>query len=114
MALKREMVEATLDGIESVSVVARRYDVNANQLFRWRSQYRQGLLADEGEAAALLPITVVPPTQPSGSATPARHVIAESPDTGRLEVSFARGQRLVVTGTVCALTLRTVLEVLSR
>ncbi len=27
-----------------MSVVARRHDVNANQLFRWRKQYHEGLL----------------------------------------------------------------------
>ena len=32
--LKRQMVEATLDGNDSVSVVARRYNINANQLFK--------------------------------------------------------------------------------
>ena len=46
------MVEATLEGTESVSVIARRSDVNANQLFRWRSQYRQGLLVDDAKAPA--------------------------------------------------------------
>jgi len=33
--LKREIVEAALAPGASVSVVARRYDVNANQVFGW-------------------------------------------------------------------------------
>jgi transposase len=113
-ALKRQMVEATLAGGESVSVVARRYDVNANQLFRWRNEYRQGLLADQGEAACLLPVTVLatPQRPPTVTATPG--VGAASTETGCLEVTFCGGHRLVVTGKVCAQALRVVLEALSR
>ncbi len=35
-ALKREIVAATFEPGASVSVVARQYDVNANQVFMWR------------------------------------------------------------------------------
>jgi transposase-like protein len=38
------MVAETL--APGVSVVARRHDVNANQLFRWRREWREGLLGD--------------------------------------------------------------------
>src|SRR5438309_2837233 len=37
-ALKRQMVAETLEPGASVSIVARRHDVNSNQLFRWRRQ----------------------------------------------------------------------------
>jgi transposase len=37
-ALKREIVAASLAPGASVSVVARRYDVNANQVFSWRKR----------------------------------------------------------------------------
>ena len=39
-ALKREIVAATLVPGASVSVVARQYDVNPNQVFGWRRRYR--------------------------------------------------------------------------
>ena len=42
--LKRQMVEETLAPGASVARVARAHGVNANQLFGWRRQYRQGLL----------------------------------------------------------------------
>jgi transposase len=37
-ALKRQMVAETQVPGASVSIVARRHDVNSNQLFRWRRQ----------------------------------------------------------------------------
>jgi transposase-like protein len=39
-ALKREIVAASIAPGASVSVVARQYDVNANQVFSWRRRYR--------------------------------------------------------------------------
>ena len=47
MAEKRRIVEETLEPEASVARVARAHGVNANQVFHWRRQYRQGLL-DEG------------------------------------------------------------------
>src|SRR5436853_7120551 len=55
--LKREIVAASLEPGASVSLVARRYDVNTNQLFSWRRLHRKGLLGST--AAALVPVTVV-------------------------------------------------------
>jgi transposase len=39
---RREIVEETLVPGVSVSRVARRHDVNANQVFYWRKLYREG------------------------------------------------------------------------
>src|SRR5438874_9865265 len=52
--LKREIVAASFEPGTSVSLVARRYDLNTNQLFSWRKIYRDGLLA----GPALVPVTV--------------------------------------------------------
>ena len=38
-ALKRQLVAETLEPGASVSIVARRHDVNANQLFGWRQRF---------------------------------------------------------------------------
>jgi hypothetical protein len=51
-------VAATLLPGSSVSRVARRYDVNANQVFAWRRRYRDG--AAEPAELRLLPVTVTP------------------------------------------------------
>src|ERR1700682_4758441 len=62
-ALKRQIVAATLVPGASVSVVARQYDVNANQVFSWRKRYRDepSALAG-GSAPQLIPVTVTAET----------------------------------------------------
>ena len=54
---RREIVEETLLPGTSVSRVARRHDVNANQVFYWRKLYREGRLGGR-TAAPLLPVKV--------------------------------------------------------
>ena len=63
--LKREIVAASLVPGASVSRVARRYDVNADQVFAWRRRYRDG--AAEPAELRLLPVTVTP-DHPEGTA----------------------------------------------
>jgi transposase len=67
--LKREIVEASFASGSSVSVVARRYDVNANQVFGWRKLYRDSAPASAESGPALVPVTVT--AAPSGDASPA-------------------------------------------
>lgn len=56
---KRRIVEETLEPGASVARVARAHGVNANQVFHWRRQYRQGLLGEGNtETAKLLPVHV--------------------------------------------------------
>lgn len=57
-ALKREIVAASYARGASVSRVARRYDVNANQVFNWRRLYRDA--AREPAIPRLLPVMVTP------------------------------------------------------
>jgi transposase len=108
---KRRMVEESLHGPDSVSVVARRHDVNANQLFRWRRLYRLGELVEpsEGSALSLLPVRLAasesPPTQPG---------VKSVLPPGSLEIQLAGGHRLVVRGAADAAALRVALEVLGR
>ena len=49
--LKRRIVEETFGPGQSVSIVARRHDVNANLVFAWRKRYRDGTLG-KGDAAS--------------------------------------------------------------
>jgi transposase len=99
--MKREIVAASLEAGSSVSVVARRYDVNANQVFAWRKRYGAG--SAEPGALHLLPVTVTPdrPIEPA----PARELI---------EIELAGGYRVRVGNGVKASALRLVLDVLER
>ena len=54
---RRDIVEETLVPGASVARVARRHDVNANQVFYWRKLYREGRLGIS-IATPLLPLKV--------------------------------------------------------
>jgi transposase len=54
---RRQIVEETLKPSASVALVARAHGVNANQVFKWRRQYRQGQLEVDA-VSTLLPVKV--------------------------------------------------------
>ena len=66
-----------------MSLVARRYDVNANQVFAWRRRYRAG--SAEPAGLQLMPVTVTP-DQPT-EAAPAR-------GSELIEIELAGGYRV--------------------
>jgi len=65
LEFKQQLIKETLEAGSSVSIVARRHDINANVVFEWRRLYREGglTLPDTGTAPAppaeLLPINVI-------------------------------------------------------
>ncbi|UWR42087.1 transposase [Phaeobacter inhibens] len=70
----------------SVAQVARRYDVNANQVFNWLKEPRFASEAEEEPVTRFLPVEVL-------DAEPA----AAPPDAGaQIEVELANGHRLKV------------------
>jgi transposase len=92
-ALKRRIVGESLAPGASVSIVARRHDVNANQLFKWRRQYAAARSVD---GPAMVPVAV----WPSGGAACG----------GTIEIDLAGGVRVRISGAVEAAVLRQVLE----
>jgi transposase len=100
---RREIVEETLLAGASVSRVARRHDVNANQVFYWRKLYREGRL---GGSKQLLAVEVTP----DQSAPVSEEVAAAS--TGSIEIKVAKGS-LRVFGSIDVSALRVVLECLA-
>ena len=98
-ALKRQIVAETLEPGSSVSIVARRHDVNANQLFQWR---RQLLAKSPASGGTLLPVEIVPEQD--------RGPRAES--GGSIEIEFGNGARLRVRGAVAPEMLRRVIDLL--
>ena len=96
-------MEETLLPDASVSRVARRHDVNANQLFRWRKLYRQGLL---GTTTNFLPVRVAP--EQRVEAVPESDFLAQP---GSMEIKLSKGT-LRIFGNVEVTALRTVIECL--
>ena len=64
---RRRIVEETLKPGASVALVARQNGVNANQVFKWRTQYRKGRLEVES-TTAMVPVRVADAVQPLPSA----------------------------------------------
>jgi transposase-like protein len=56
-ALKRQLVAETQAPGASVSIVARRHDVNSNQLFKWRRELLPKAVVESG---AMVPVTIAP------------------------------------------------------
>src|SRR5215470_4843347 len=75
-AEKRRIVAETQEPNSSVSVVARRHDVNANQVFKWRREFAPEAVAAPApagvEGVALLPVEIVPERSESRSRASAR------------------------------------------
>jgi transposase len=103
-ALKREIVAASLVPGSSVSVVARRYDVNANQVFKWRKIF------GDGPRQPLSPqmIPVVVKAEHTGAAAQSS-IVAE-----KIEIDVAGKYRIRVGGHFDGEILRRVLDVLER
>jgi transposase len=104
---RRKIVEATLQPGESVSRVARRHDVNANQVFQWRKLYREGRLG-ECTATKLLPVRVagersVREGEEDGTAW----------RSGTIEIQLAKGT-VRIAGAVDVSVLRVAIECLAR
>lgn len=101
--LKREIVAATHEPGASVAAVARRYEVNANQVFAWRKQF--GAPGIETMTPSLVPVVL------TGEPPPLMGPISLD---DRIEIELAGGYRVRVGGDVGASTLRRVLDVLER
>ena len=101
-ALKRQIVDETLEPGASVSIVARRHDVNANQLFQWRRELLPKELTEVGQ---MVPVEI----EPVPERRERRRRVEQS---GLIEIEFGNGARVCVRGEVAPRTLRRVIELL--
>ena len=93
-----------------MSVVARRYDVNANQVLTWRRQYRELARA----AGGFVPVVVSSTEEAEPTKlVPAPKDVEPSP-SGRIEITQASGSRVIVDRKVDAATVSRVLGILER
>jgi transposase len=100
---RREIVEETLLAGASVSRVARRCDVNANQVFHWRKLYREGRLGSS-TTTKLLPVTV-------GEERSIETLESLASRSGTMEIKLPKGM-VRVSGNVDVEALRAALECL--
>ena len=120
---KRRIVEETLVPGNSVAVVARTHEINANLVFQWRKLYQAGLLGTTSAGAArargvrLLPVRVA---EEAESRPPVPVVVSPQSDSadreaevvlGSMELTLAKAQ-IRITGAVDSQVLRVVLECL--
>ena len=101
---RRQIVEETLQPGASVALIARRHDVNANQVFHWRKLYREGQLDVAPPAAQLIPVRV---TELVNTAAPAKLY------GGVITVEVGRA-RIRIEGPVDSDNLRVILERVGR
>jgi transposase len=105
--LKREIVSATFAPGSSVSIVARQYDVNANQVFSWRRRYRDDARPPcDAPAPQLIPVMI----------TAEPDALAAQPSTvaEKIEIDVAGKYRVRIGSIVDGQALRRVLDVLER
>ncbi|CAM5497895.1 hypothetical protein AFEL58S_03567 [Afipia felis] len=94
----------SLEDGASLAEVARRHDLNANQLFTWRRQF--GVEAVEPKnLAPIVPVTITPDTTPKEN---------EPNVTGQMEIVLAEGDRILVWSDVDSAALTRVLKALAR
>jgi transposase len=104
------MVAETLEPGASVSIVARRHDVNANQLFKWRREMASKQLPAADKSIAMLPVEIAQPVEiaPERAGEPR----ARLRRSGVIEITFGGGARVCLRGEVSPETLRQVIELL--
>ena len=83
---KRRIVVQTCAPGVSVSQVGRRYDVNANLIFKWRRDPRFRPTEDGEDTPSFLPVEVIPePLSPPP--------VAPAASDGRIEIALRSGHR---------------------
>jgi transposase len=103
---KRRIVAETFAPGASVSIVARRHDLNANMLFTWRRQIGAGALLPARDAVTFVPAAITTEAAPA--------VLPASSTEGRMEIVLADGDRIIAGKDVDAAALARVVKVLSR
>jgi transposase len=104
-AEKERIVAAALEPGASASEVARAAGIHASQLFRWRQQLCERVQVP----AAFNPVTIA--AEPV-LASPAIPVVPEP--AGSIEIEFATGGRMRITGSVDARTVSALMKALAK
>jgi transposase len=106
---RRRIVEETFKPGASVALVARANGVNANQVFKWRRQYRDGRLGNTSPTT-LIPVKIaeaIQPVQPVSRRTSKRR------ESGIIDIDLGHA-RVRIEGRVDPECVRAALEGLAR
>jgi transposase-like protein len=115
---KLRIVEETRARGASVATVARRHNVNPNQVFGWRQLYRRGLLKPQAAKsdAKMLPVKVstptVLPTERAASPVPSQSAAEPKQASRLMEIRLSNGHSIVLHGRVDAEGLARVIDLL--
>lgn len=108
-SLKREIVAATFGPGASVSVVARQYDVNVNQVFAWRHRFGPSIAAVSATSPSLRPRLVEVTLAAEPTLAPAARA-----DADLIEIEIEGTYRVRVGANFDGRVLRRLLDVLVR
>jgi transposase len=103
---KLKIVLESLEAPRQVAATARRYGVSRSLLLRWRRSFHPEPKDAAGQRMGFVPARVVP----DGGVAPCPVGPASS---GAIEIEFAAGARMRITGTVDAATLKAVVAALA-
>ena len=108
--LKREIVAAAFAPGASVSVVARQYDVNANQVSSWRRRFCEASepVQSSSSVPGLVPVTITPEPEGEAAATPTPAA------SDIIEIELSDSYRVRVGSSFDNRALQRVLDVLRR
>jgi transposase len=111
VAEKRRIVELVLQPGVSVARVARAEGVNANQVFKWRREYRNGRLMEaEKSTTLLLPVVVSATSFEAGIGLSAPVCPEPAAPTGAIQIEFPGRATISVEHGADGSLLRMILE----
>jgi transposase len=103
---KLKIVLESLQAPRQVSATARRHGISRSQLLQWRRAFRTKRTDNAGQQAGFVPAVVVP--EPEPPMPPPSASIG-----GAIEIEFASGARMRITGAVDAAMLTAAVAALS-
>lgn len=107
---KRTIVAQTFEPGASVARVARENNINANQVWAWRRLYAQGLLTDDANPEAMLPVVVDEATAPLAPSPMAIDTpVATGVPLGSIQIQHGKTS-IRIEGTPDSAVLRSVLD----
>ena len=107
---EEEKLKVVLESFQTprqVAATARRHGISRWQLHEWRRAFRAAQIEAAKPPAGFVPATIAAEPTPSASD------LSAPPDPGRIEIDFANGARMRVTGAIDGATLAAALRALS-